>query len=1224
MVISSLNLKNIQAEFGGIEISVSELKAYSPVVWLWKVKSSEMDQPFLEIGNVSVQYHAPESKNDDSDKPELVLSDLFQQVSELSEMLQQWLPWAVVKQLDIKSGETQFLVREVLLRNGELTLQSDDITLKSFEAPGFELKLMLPIPEQEMELNVALVEDKGYLNVKLVANAAEMESLKASFQGKLEENQWSGNAQWGQTGLIPTQAMIDVNAIDFDVREWVSTLHYPRVIGSLRASWENETYRLQGSFSSPSEDPAFPEYLNGVSLHIQAEGNLAEFRVQNAVLKTAIGTLETNSPISFDFGSKKLIGTAKGHLQLNLDALNTPDITGALQGSILLEPSSSDQRPHVKFELQGSSVAYRGILTEAISLEGTANLESVEVTSFSIEADEKSEINGRLTYDVASSRLTEIRLNSDVSPSLFEDYLGESLSIGRIRFEALGEGSLKPLNARYEGKIEIDSLKVNGVHPLQLRAQVLGDLHNVTIESLVVENPFASQLIASADLSWADGISGSIQQLEIGAKKVESPRWKLKEPTAFTYKAQGTSTPTTLLVVHPLKFEKPGSQVVLSLELAGGGKREGELELERFDLSEFAQPWVESLLPDIIVNAATLTFGHSGDQIVVSGVIDASLNVQERAIRASGALQWDGSGLDLRQFSITAGEKEWVSFDGKLPYQLSTTSETPSLEVTKDDRLEMVITSSHSEEWIPLLQPYLGIPLQSVEIDANLSGTLSAPQGHVHTEIVTLQSADEHTLPSATLRANLLLSGTHVELNAIRLEIADTVFALEGDMDLPQALFDRARLQSTEIPWEELSYRLKASETDLAPLAYFVPKTLRPAGNLRFDLSGRWNTGVKGNIHLSGISTRAIFPFGALRDMKGDLVFEGKRAELTKFEGRIGREPMTAEGWIQFDDFKNPDFDFRLKGKDIPVVRSAGVLLRTDMAIRAWKNGDELAQVEGSLNLKDGVVLMDLTGLLDSSAGGRGVKSRPPYFSVEAEPFRDWKLQLSVSGDEFLRLDTPVVDGLLSMDMSLQGTLGEPFMHGRVWFNEGNIRFPFASFGIDRGVVQLNREDPYTPVLDIHGESNRLDYLLQLDVSGNADNPEVHFNSSPALSSDQILLMIVAGEDPTGSMQYSKTQKASKIGTYLSKGLLGSANSDRSNLLNRLSMEWGNKLSKRGKETIALEFMLNEEFQLLGEYDEYDSWNAGIRWRVLNPRNHSVKQADQSDSTDREGRDSND
>ncbi len=51
--------------------------------------------------------------------------------------------------------------------------------------------------------------------------------------------------------------------------------------------------------------------------------------------------------------------------------------------------------------------------------------------------------------------------------------------------------------------------------------------------------------------------------------------------------------------------------------------------------------------------------------------------------------------------------------------------------------------------------------------------------------------------------------------------------------------------------------------------------------------------------------------------------------------------------------------------------------------------------------------------------------------------------------------------------------------------------------------------------------------------------------------------------------------------------------------MSRLSVNSGENLSEQGKETMEIEFLLNERFQLRGEYDEYDFWNAGLKWRIL-------------------------
>ncbi len=253
----------------------------------------------------------------------------------------------------------------------------------------------------------------------------------------------------------------------------------------------------------------------------------------------------------------------------------------------------------------------------------------------------------------------------------------------------------------------------------------------------------------------------------------------------------------------------------------------------------------------------------------------------------------------------------------------------------------------------------------------------------------------------------------------------------------------------------------------------------------------------------------------------------------------------------------------------------------------------------GTVDLKDGLFLLNRNTLLSGgSAGGRTAKTRPPFFSVEVPPISEWMMDIAVKGDRFIRVRTPAADGTLSLDMKLQGKLKEPFATGRLEFDEGNLYFPFSSFTVDYGIAELPIGDPFTPMVELIGTSQRFGYDITVEVTGSAYDPQVTFSSSPPLSSEQIMLMVVAGENPEGMFDYTGVERVSKLGTYLSKGLFSSGEENDS-FFNRLSVESGKNLSKQGKETMEIEYRIDDRFQLVGEYDEYDFWNAGLRWRIL-------------------------
>ncbi len=419
-------------------------------------------------------------------------------------------------------------------------------------------------------------------------------------------------------------------------------------------------------------------------------------------------------------------------------------------------------------------------------------------------------------------------------------------------------------------------------------------------------------------------------------------------------------------------------------------------------------------------------------------------------------------------------------------------------------------------------------------------------------------------------------------------------------VSLPEDALKLAALEPVEVDWTQSNLEFASPRTNLSPIAFFVPELLAPSGTSEARLSGSPSDGFEGFVDIDGLNTRPIFPFGSFREVETRLEIDRTIATLERFKGDIGREPMTMPGKIDFRDLDDLAFGFSVQGDDLPILRQAGLLLRSNLNVVAQKERGEEASITGEIVLQEGLFLMDTTVLTASGGGGQSAATRPPYFSVDVEPLGDWELDLAVTGDRFMRLQTPAATGVLSMDMKLSGTLREPLAVGRVEFEEGDLVFPFASFELTEGLIEMRIDDPYTPMLSLIGETRRFRYDLGIEITGSAFDPSIRFSSSPPLSSEQILLMVMAGDVPDANFNYSASQRASKIGTYLSQGLFSSGG--EGGLGSRFSLVTGENLSEQGKETLEMEFKLDERFQLLGEYDEYDAWNTGLRWRILRRR----------------------
>ncbi len=105
------------------------------------------------------------------------------------------------------------------------------------------------------------------------------------------------------------------------------------------------------------------------------------------------------------------------------------------------------------------------------------------------------------------------------------------------------------------------------------------------------------------------------------------------------------------------------------------------------------------------------------------------------------------------------------------------------------------------------------------------------------------------------------------------------------------------------------------------------------------------------------------------------------------------------------------------------------------------------------------------------------------------------------------------------------------------------------------------------------------------------------FSSNPPLEPSEVLLMVMAGQtpaDPSGNG--AGGVRLTQFGAYLGRGIfrsLGGVNDTQ-----RLEISSGERISQQGRETYEISYRLGERWSLIGEYDEFDSYNAAVKWHV--------------------------
>jgi translocation and assembly module TamB len=388
-----------------------------------------------------------------------------------------------------------------------------------------------------------------------------------------------------------------------------------------------------------------------------------------------------------------------------------------------------------------------------------------------------------------------------------------------------------------------------------------------------------------------------------------------------------------------------------------------------------------------------------------------------------------------------------------------------------------------------------------------------------------------------------------------------------------------------------------------AQLAAFTPNLsqyLSPQGELNIDVEMQPGPKFTGVLKVSHARTRSLAAFGPIRDIAVNMNLEGDKIRLDSATGNIGGATVTANGeadlhGMNWSDFAVPPLKFSLRGTNVPLARRPESVIRSDLDLVVTKTNGSPALVSGKAHLGNSYFLHDIADLIPGKMASPG--RRPPYFSIDFEPIADWRLAVQVTGERFLKVRSTIFNGEVSANLALKGTLKDPLALGDIRIDSGFVRFPFADLKVQQGFVTLTSQNPYRPQLRVSAVSRQYGYDIKMDVSGPADAAILQFTSSPPLSSEQIVLMITAGELPREGRSLSTQQRAQTLAFYVGKDLLTRLGfgDDKEQ---RLTIHSGEQLSEQGRPTYNVEYELTERWSLVGEYDRFNAYNAGLKWRI--------------------------
>lgn len=359
-----------------------------------------------------------------------------------------------------------------------------------------------------------------------------------------------------------------------------------------------------------------------------------------------------------------------------------------------------------------------------------------------------------------------------------------------------------------------------------------------------------------------------------------------------------------------------------------------------------------------------------------------------------------------------------------------------------------------------------------------------------------------------------------------------------------------------------------SGEMDAAVVTAFVPAFARADGRFGFSLSASGTAdapALQGKLEiLSPLSMRLRSGIREVILDSGRVLAGGTNIRIEGLSGRIGGGSFTAQGSVELEDFRIKALELGLHASQFP-----------------FRTGDFSAEANADLRLSGALDAPRLSGEVELIRARYFRKMKLDNFSFISESeeqsgpdlgaLADLELDLKVRslGDLSLDVDAGSVSAHLGMNVALGvgGTLGAPSLEGRVYAEDGNLRFPAAKLDLVRADVDFDplAEGGQGILVNLRAEGEVEAGGSTADPGGRArfvavslEGPLSALNldlASDGLDRLQVLALLItgraaladfSGNNPAieGALGFAGTQLASPITTFIEDQLEQKLNLD--------------------------------------------------------------------------------
>lgn len=449
----------------------------------------------------------------------------------------------------------------------------------------------------------------------------------------------------------------------------------------------------------------------------------------------------------------------------------------------------------------------------------------------------------------------------------------------------------------------------------------------------------------------------------------------------------------------------------------------------------------------------------------------------------------------------------------------------------------------------------------TIDVTASLQGLVTAPTGNVQIKAagVRFGNDDASGLPAINIQAQAHLLGDKMDVDG----------KFNAGPASSVAVIGSAPLNADGNGDLKISGKLDVGLIN--PL--LEARGLRAAGSLEVDAT------VKGPISAPQIGGMLSLKAGNIRDY-------GRGINLSQ----ISAQMIGADGALQIKNFKanaatgtvsmtgsigvlqpNIPVDLRIIARDAQPIASTIVTATIDADLRVHGTARARLDIVGTVNCNRTVI--GIPNSLPPEVVVLDVRRRGQTVVVAQEKQLVIGLDVAIVAPQQILVQGRGLDAEMGGEIHLSGTTAVPEVSGNFDLQRGDFAFAGKRLDFTAGRVSFDGaglRKKIDATLDFTAQTDIADITAYLRITGLADAPRFEFSSNPSRSQDEILSLLLFGENPA---QLTALQ-AAQIGTALASlsGVGGSGLNPLLKLqktlgLDRLSIGAGSSTTTPGAES---------------------------------------------------------